>query len=333
MAKQRNLYADFLKGILIISVVIGHCIQYLQCENDFSLFWNHFLFKTIYTFHMPLFMGISGYFAYFSIAKHSIKSYAISRIKYLLLPLVAWCLISVLITGLNTEMSAAAFLGKFVYAVDHYYWFIWAIIYSSMMICVMQKWSIDKPWILLVLSVLIMFASTSHLSLNIGREYFIYFALGYMLGSHDLSKYYQFCRKYIYLIAVLFVVCYIIWDPNLYFSPFTIEGWLTYLFRVFSGLVASVLFLVVMYLLYGKIKERPAISYLSGIGQETLGIYLMQDLLITAYKVWIMPHVSLPLPEISYIVLALLMTGLCYLMIHLLKQNKATGFVLLGKKI
>ena len=53
MAKQRSLYWDTLKGILIILVVFGHCGTALGDK----------LISSIYIFHMPLFVLISGYFS------------------------------------------------------------------------------------------------------------------------------------------------------------------------------------------------------------------------------------------------------------------------------
>lgn len=48
---------DFLRGIAIFLVLLGHSIQWTDPE------WQHnLLFEGIYSFHMPLFMFISGYF-------------------------------------------------------------------------------------------------------------------------------------------------------------------------------------------------------------------------------------------------------------------------------
>ena len=49
MSNQRIQYIDIAKGIGILLVVIGHCINSLS-----------FLGKWIWSFHMPLFFVISG---------------------------------------------------------------------------------------------------------------------------------------------------------------------------------------------------------------------------------------------------------------------------------
>ena len=58
--KQRLIWADSLKGWLMILVILDHAIQTVMledCNNDHI--WN-----IIYSFHMPAFMAVSGWFAY-----------------------------------------------------------------------------------------------------------------------------------------------------------------------------------------------------------------------------------------------------------------------------
>lgn len=58
MGTQRLVWADSLKGILILLVVLGHAIQGVYTDNvETDRLWN-----VIYSFHMPAFFAISGYF-------------------------------------------------------------------------------------------------------------------------------------------------------------------------------------------------------------------------------------------------------------------------------
>lgn len=56
---KRLYYIDNLRGLLIILVVLGHCIQNLDLDFDHNI-----VFRYIYSFHMPLFMFISGFVSY-----------------------------------------------------------------------------------------------------------------------------------------------------------------------------------------------------------------------------------------------------------------------------
>lgn len=54
---HRNIYVDICKGIAIYLVVLGHCIQTVDANFEING-----IFLLIYSFHMPLFMLLSGYF-------------------------------------------------------------------------------------------------------------------------------------------------------------------------------------------------------------------------------------------------------------------------------
>lgn len=56
--KERILYIDWLKGIAIILVVMGHVIGFDIYSGDSCM--NSFLYRLISSFHMPLFIFLSG---------------------------------------------------------------------------------------------------------------------------------------------------------------------------------------------------------------------------------------------------------------------------------
>ena len=60
MKKKRIVWADSLKGLLMVLVILGHAIQTVLAEGCF----NDHVFNLIYSFHMPAFMAVSVYFAY-----------------------------------------------------------------------------------------------------------------------------------------------------------------------------------------------------------------------------------------------------------------------------
>ena len=90
-ASQRLLYIDRLKGIAIIIVVCGHFIQYNVAD-----FKHNPLFSFIYSFHMPLFMFISGYVAHKTTSTKIFENYTSflrKKLLSLLLPFFVWPLI------------------------------------------------------------------------------------------------------------------------------------------------------------------------------------------------------------------------------------------------
>lgn len=93
-SKSRNIYFDILKGIAIILVAYGHVLQTFNSNWESSI-----IGKTIYAFHMPLFMLISGYFFYPSVKKTDYNHFIKKRFIHLYLPSLMWGLFSCFILG------------------------------------------------------------------------------------------------------------------------------------------------------------------------------------------------------------------------------------------
>lgn len=81
---KRDKSIDFLKGVAIFSVVLGHC-WFISDE----------LFEFIYSFHMPLFFCISGYL--FN-TKKKYGTFLISKIKTLIIPYVLFFVSSFIVS-------------------------------------------------------------------------------------------------------------------------------------------------------------------------------------------------------------------------------------------
>ena len=83
--EEQKRQINFLRGIAIFLMLWGHCIQYC-CLNRFD-FFEDIVFKLIYSFHMPLFMLISGYLFFFSAQKRTRLELLQHRTRSLLLPI------------------------------------------------------------------------------------------------------------------------------------------------------------------------------------------------------------------------------------------------------
>ena len=56
---KRVAYIDFLKAFAIATVLLGHSVEQLSGDA----FWDHPIWTFLYSFHMPLFMFVSGLFS------------------------------------------------------------------------------------------------------------------------------------------------------------------------------------------------------------------------------------------------------------------------------
>lgn len=93
MSKQKNTKFLILQAIGIILVVLGH-------KGGINLFTDWF---PIYSFHMPLFIFISGYF-YKTNSESNLISFIKNKSKRLLIPYFAWNLIYGIIFTVLTKM-------------------------------------------------------------------------------------------------------------------------------------------------------------------------------------------------------------------------------------
>lgn len=84
MIRERLKSIDCLKGIAILSVILGHSIQFLK-TGDAA--YHDRLFNYIYSFHMPLFMFISGFVSF----KIYVSWNDIKKRAYQLLPPFIFC--------------------------------------------------------------------------------------------------------------------------------------------------------------------------------------------------------------------------------------------------
>lgn len=73
MRKNRNQQIDILRGTAVLLMVWGHCIQFGSGSEYLqnNVFFQNNVFKFIYTFHMPLFMALSGYLFNKTIERYS----------------------------------------------------------------------------------------------------------------------------------------------------------------------------------------------------------------------------------------------------------------------
>lgn len=100
---KRITWIDIGKGIAIILVVIGHTFRDEMCENYFA----YFIKTLIYTFHMPLFMSISGYVFSLSIdrAMENPRGFLVKKINSLMIPFVLYSMVLYLLFYVANQIA------------------------------------------------------------------------------------------------------------------------------------------------------------------------------------------------------------------------------------
>ena len=122
-AKQRDTYLDALKGFAIILVVLGHSVQSFTAGGKFD---DNLLFRIIYSFHMPLFMFLSGAAASYSSRPMNLEF--IKRKFYMLvIPFVSWYLVGYFLGGSYHSVSFGLYIKHVIASPDYGLWFLWVL--------------------------------------------------------------------------------------------------------------------------------------------------------------------------------------------------------------
>lgn len=121
-AAPRLDFIDALRGLAIVLVVLGHALQYtLSAPDDAPVY------RLIYSFHMPLFMFISGFV--YSGAKRSAYEELRLKSQSLLLPFICWLPVTFIWVSLGSmPVTPQAFVVRVLSAPDAGgLWFLWVL--------------------------------------------------------------------------------------------------------------------------------------------------------------------------------------------------------------
>ena len=292
--KKRDVSLDVAKGILIFLVVWGHSIQFgfgysygesYGCYTD----W---IFRFIYTFHMPLFMAISGYLFYYS-NKKPCKEVIISRLKSIGIPYLIYCTIMVLILIPTTQMGGARFLMLSTYA--NGFWFLTSILFNCLLVsCVTlltrRKWIVTL--LLSLISVMFLFISDKYLY---GTHNFMFtcFIIGYiynmLIEKSLISCKTKPCRL---LISILLLIgCTYLYNKEIFIYVTGVDIWhegtidvhqLTIdIKRIAISIVASISFLTLIS--WYKYIPNKISEIICNLSRYSLGIYCSSSIMLMVY--------------------------------------------------
>ncbi|WP_139751866.1 acyltransferase family protein [Aeromonas media] len=334
---QRNTYLDYVKGILILLVTIGHAIQFLINQN--KGFWSDNFFKFIYIFHMPLFMSLAGYLSYSSINKLPFLSLVWLRIKSYVLPIFAWSLLcKLIILFTNETMSINAFIIGFIKDALNSYWFLWALFGSLVLTAIVH--SITKYrtiTLLIIFLLLLLLPDISHVPLF--KYMFPFFLAGFYLASLDV-RYINNNKIFMltFLTGIVSVICYFWWDDNTYIyvskMSLTSENIPVIVFRYFASAVFCMFVMGAVFF----VKKKTPIKIKYGIeffGKKSIYVYIIQgyifSFLLLFSQFWTHSLAFTLEGDIAAIVIGVLVAYLSLIIGDLLSKNNILAEVLFGK--
>lgn len=174
--KERDYFFDNARAILILLVVFGHMLQpYTSGDKYLSA-----LYLVIYSFHMPTFLFISGYFA-----KNIDKPYYLEKIsKRLIVPYMiffAFFSIYYFLTGKSDELQLDPFNPVFAL------WFLITLFFFHVILVIVRRFN---PYKVLSVSIIISIGAgfsdniDSYLSISRTIVFFPIFYLGYIFTKN-----------------------------------------------------------------------------------------------------------------------------------------------------
>lgn len=334
---NRNVLLDIVKGIAISLVIVGHVIQCGMVEINF---FENKLFILIYSFHMPLFMLVSGYLFYFSMQKHSNREILINRILKLLYAIFIWGTISFIIhLASGTKILGGTFidgtLNYLLYLVN-YLWFLWAIIFASLTLLFAEKVIKNKTVNIIFLSVLnivLMIVPDFYGAASACKYMMPYFILSFYFAKYmprlklnknkNLIIFAACAVMFVGLImfyntsAYIYTTGYSILEKGRVFKQTVID-----VYRFVIGLVGSI---AAVYLTYYLQKY---LTCFQSFGKNSLEIYTISTILFTQ---WLTNYTrTIPFNYLFVFIESLGILTFCFIVSFVLNKNKIVRGVFFG---
>lgn len=226
---KRDIYWDIIKGVAIFLVVLGHSLQYFYIDSAYSN--TDFLFNFIYSFHMPLFMVVSGYFAYSSFSK---PIYEVFKKKFIqiMIPNVTWSLLTSILVYLNNPSKSFSFsLG---------YWYLNALWGCYVIFGIGNSLRLKCSW-LVYPYILMVYAFGELLNISHLISMLPFFGIGLLIRKYPsfLEDKYKLIFSVTFPLIILISILYPSQLYNMYSHPFE-HSWgayCTYVLYIYSKII------------------------------------------------------------------------------------------------
>ena len=338
---ERNQFIDALKGLLIFLVVIGHSIQYGSGQNycEKELFYDNFVYKAIYTFHMPMFMIISGYLFGYS-CKKKLDTIVVSRLKSIAIPFVVFCTIVYFVWWYFNGVSSF-YLSDYLRKMKINMWFLSSVLFNGVIVALVTH--LIKKYNFLILGCLFIFLLfIPDETIYAPHKYmYLYFIVGYWCNSKRVCIDNILNFFYIKYVRAILFLCFVLIAYLYSADKFIYKGGICIMYngiidrhmivldalRYFDGFVCCLFFLSITRIARKYIVNPLFIFW----GKYSLGIYgfqsiafslIYENLSCLAYE-----NYDSYLPVLLFIVVTFL--SACF--VWICSYNRISSMLFLGK--
>lgn len=281
---NRIVWIDYLKAFACFLVIFGHLIQSLTKAGidpipGITNFINHF----IYYFHMPLFMGISGYL-YIKTKKEftwkKYKEFEVKKIINLLVPYITFYLIFMLLnvmfaSNVNSSKGIKELLGIFNNPIPPY-WYLYALTSIFIIVPLLEKVFKNNTNMVLsfffIIKAISIFWTPKIYILSSIMCWGLYFYFGSLFDKINFDK---------KALSMLFLLGYTILSFVVFKYTDSINS---YLYK-FINIILAVLGIVIFVILFKKMKSN---KVLDTFKNYTFEIFLTHTIFAACFRIILM---------------------------------------------
>lgn len=291
---NKILYLMLLQFFAILCVLLGHSVH-IYCRDGWYFhvfytanFWLDFIHHVIYSFHMPLFVFLSGYLFYVTTGKEfKLSKYIVKRIKRLIVPFliasVIYYIPFLLIinpTALSNEVNIRNF---YTFEFVGHLWFLPALFVICLLFAILKYYKIlsNKYLQFLLLLILLFFYFQEYDNLKYCFSQIpklsIFFYFGYVVAcyKHILDK----LKIYNIKCILFFLILWILYEvANATIFSNSIVSFMT-------TIVSIVLFFLCSVVLSNKCSNLSNSNIIKFVTSNMLVIYILHDpIMVTILK-------------------------------------------------
>lgn len=341
---ERIAAIDAARGFAILLVVLGHSIQF-NISNPFD---NSF-FRIIYSFHMPLFIAISGYLAWGHITRN--VGYLWKKFTSLIIPFISWyvvgyagaLLISFILEGnIESVVGFNEYVLRWLITAYYGLWFLWVLFLCFVVLFILLRFEQVLGDLAILGTIALLYISyplhISNAHLELLQWYFPFFSIAYLVAKHRVSlKQWELPMTLISIVAFpLLVVFWQFSAPLTYAAPPTfaaglpVDGVVLSAFilsynyaTAFTGIIVSITLIRII---------QPC-DILSWLGKYTMDIYVSSGKFLMFLIIVLAPLSA------NYLLLKIILCTVMSLVLALalsffvLRKSKILSFLFLGKNL
>lgn len=273
MEKERIQKWDNLKAFLIFCVVFGHCLDFHTDSSETI----RSLFVIIYTFHMPLFLFVSGMFSKGAINNKRIDKMLGYLVLYLVAKIVDWIYFGIFTQNYRIELLSASGLP----------WFMFILFACGIITMGIKNISPKYCGILIVIIGCMAGYDTDigdYLCLARLLVFYPFYYLGFCIEPKWIEEQCHNYKRKIMACGIIAITSLLIWmlGDNIYFLRYFLSGRNSYasigeIYSIYGAIVRLFCYIIGVVFSYAIIVLTPdkvKFNWITKIGRNTLAIYI-----------------------------------------------------------